>query len=438
MRFFDALKQQLSSKTVRQQTDNKNSDSKIITDSETYHGPLSELKQFVPIGSLAEEQLQGLNIFVTTYTPGSILFNRGEMAHSLIYLLSGEVYLETAGNQNFDVQAGTFQSLYPLSGGDYWNATAIARKNSVIITVPMEAMDLYRKSLNINPQRLLNLPEQYQNNTLLTRFISADNLQMPTLPDVAIKLRQAMQKDVGVAEVVKIVTLDPAISAKLIQIANSPVYRASQPITTCHNAITRIGLRSTKNIVTSISLRSLYKNKRRELDILAQNFWKQSIRISALSYTLAKLTHCGDPEEALLAGLISNIGVVPFLKYADVQVNENYHLDEVKKAIPFVTGALSALILDKWNFPDNMKNIPLTTKNWYLVESEKKANLSDIVLLAKYHSYIGTDAMNKLPLITSLPSYAYIKNGELSPDKSLKILHDAKQQISDAMHFFNS
>ncbi len=430
MRFLNTLKQQFGHKTDKPQNSGVHS--------ELYQGALSKLKQFVPIGSLSQEQLQELRIFVATYTPGSILFNRGEMAHSLIYLLSGEIYLETAGDQNFEVQAGTFQALYPLSGGDYWNATAIAKKKSVVITVPMEAMDLYRKNFNINPQRLLELPKQYQNNSLLTRFISADNLQIPTLPDVAIKLRQAIQKDVSVAEVVKIVSLDPAISAKLIQIANSPVYRGAQPITTCHTAITRIGLHSTKNIVTSISLRSLYNNKRSELEVMAQNFWKQSIRISALSYTLAKLTRCGDPEEALLAGLISNIGIVPFLKYADIQTNENYHLDEVKKAIPFVTGALSALILDKWNFPDNMKNIPLTIKSWYLVESKQKADLSDIILLAKYHSYLGADTMNKLPLITSLPSYAYIKNGELSPDKSLKILHDAKQQISDAMQFFNS
>jgi HD-like signal output (HDOD) protein len=190
--------------------------------------------------------------------------------------------------------------------------------------------------------------------------------------------------------------------------------------------------------VTSISLRSLYKNKRRELNILAKNYWNQSIRISALSYTLAKLTRSCDPEEALLAGLITNIGIVPFLKYADSQSDEIYHIEHVKSALSFVTSTLSALILDKWNFPENMKNIPLDIKYWYLVKGEKKADLSDIVLLAKYHSYLGTDKMNKLPPITSLPSYAYIKNGDLSPDKSLKILYDAKQQISDAMQFFTS
>ncbi len=438
MKLFNALKQQFGNKGDALQTDSTEPGSEDAVESTLYQGPVKVLKQLVPIGKLKEDELNSLRIFVTTYSPGSIIFNRGEMAHTLIYLISGEVYLETTGDRNFDIQSDTFEALHPLSSGDYRNATAIARKTSEVLTVPMEAMDLYRKHYKINPKQLLKLPTQYQGNQLLKRFISADNLQMPTLPDVAIKVRDAMQQDVGVAEIVKIVNLDPTISAKLIQVANSPIYCSANPITTCHNAVSRIGLHSTKNIVTSISLRSLYKNKRKELNVLAQKYWKQSIRISALSYTLAKLTRSCDPEEALLAGLISHIGIVPFLKYADSLPDEIYNIEEINKALPFVTGAVSALILDKWNFPENMKNVPLAIKSWYLSKGEKKADLADIVLLAKYHSFLGGKGTNMLPPITSLPSYAHIKNGELSPDKSLKILHDAKQQISETMQFFSA
>ncbi len=438
MKFFDSIKQQFSKSSSQPAEGQSEKRVDAFSARVPYQGAVSVLKQLVPIGKLDEQQLSDLKIFTLTYEPGAIIFNRGESAETLIYLLSGEVYLETTGKQNFDIQAGTFDALHPLSSGDYRNATAICKKKSVVISVPKLAMDLYRQQYNINPKRLLDLPEEYKSNVLLNKFIDADNIVMPTLPDVAVKLRQAMQKDIGIAEVVKIVTLDPTISAKLIQVANSPIYRTSNPITTCHNAVNRIGLHSTKNIVTSISLRSLYKNQRNELNILAQNFWKQSIRISALSYTLAKLTRTCDPEEALLAGLITNIGVVPFLKFADNQPAEIYNIDEIKSGLPFVTGALSTLILDKWNFPDHIKNIPLETKNWFLAGGEKSADLTDIVLLAKYHSHLGTNSVAMLPPITSLPSYAHIKHGELSPDKSLKILHDAKQQIAEAMRFFNS
>lgn len=402
-----------------------------------YQGPVENLKQLVPIGTLEEKQLRELNISSLDYRPGSIIFNRGEAAESILYLLSGVVYLETAGKQNLTIEAGTFEAMHPLSCGEYRNATAFCKKDAVVIALPKAAMDLYRQQYNLNPQRLLDLPEQYRNNRLLNKFIASDNIVMPALPDVAMKLRQAMQKDIGVADVVKIVTLDAAISAKLMQVANSPIYRTANPITTCLNAVNRIGLHSTKNIVTSISLRSLYRNQRNELNVLAQSYWKQSIRISALSYILAKLTKTCDPEEALLAGLTSNIGVIPFLKFADNQPDDQYDIGEVKAALPFVTGALSALILNKWDFPANMENIPLETQTWFMVEQDKtEAELSDIVLLAKYHAQLG-NGRSKLPPITSLPSFAYLKNAELSPDKSLKILQDAKQQVAEAMRFFS-
>ncbi|WP_305909568.1 HDOD domain-containing protein [Methylomarinum sp. Ch1-1] len=438
MKFFDSIKQRFDNLLIDQQPSRADSNAQTINERTPYQGPITFLKQLVPIGQLDEQQLSELRIFKISYEPGAIIFNRGESTESLLYLLSGVVHLETAGRQGLDIAAGTFEALHPLSSGEYRNVTAICKKQAEVISIPKLAMDLYRQRYNINPKRLLDLPESYQDNALLNKFIAADNLVMPALPDVAIKLREAMRKDIGIADVAKIVMLDPAISAKLIQVANSPFYRSVSPITTCHNAINRIGLLSTKNIVTSISLRSLYKNKRNELNILARNYWKQSIRISALSYTLAKLTDCRDPEEALLAGLITNIGIVPFLKFADNQADDVYSLEEVHSALPFVTGALSALILDKWHFPDDMKNIPLETQNWFLPGDDTQTSLADIVLLAKYHRHIGAESMAKLPPITSLPSYAHIKHAELTPDKSLKILHDAKQQINEAMQFFSA
>lgn len=437
MKFFDSLKQQLGKHSTRvkspQQTDGNEP-----SEGSEYQAPLDYLKQLVPIGKLEDRQLMELKITRLSYEPGAIIFNRGETAESLIYLVSGEVYLETAGKQNLTIEAGTFDALHPLSCGDIRCATAICKKRSEVIYVPKIAIDLFRQRYNINPKRLLDLPEQYAGNALLSKFIASDNIVLPTLPDVAIKFRQAMQQDIGSAQAAKIISLDPAISTKLIQVANSPIYRTANSITTCLGAVTRIGLHSTKNIVTSISLRSLYRNKRNDLNVLAQHYWKQSIHISALSFTLASQTRNCDPEEALLAGLITNIGVVPFLRFADQQSDAIYSLDEVKSALPFVTGALSAMILNQWGFPDHMKNIPLETQTWFTAGGKDTADLSDVVLLAKYHSYLGSKNGVKLPPITSLPSYSYIKHAELTPDMSLKILFDAKQQVSEAMRFFTS
>jgi HD-like signal output (HDOD) protein len=96
-----------------------------------------------------------------------------------------------------------------------------------------------------------------------------------------------MQQDISIADVVKIVNLDPVIASKLIQVANSPLYRTVKPIAKLHDAINRLGLKATQNLVTSISLHNLFRSKSRLLNNRIQQLWRQSIQVASLSYTLA-------------------------------------------------------------------------------------------------------------------------------------------------------
>ncbi len=403
-----------------------------------YKGSIKTLLRLVPVGKLGEKQLRQLNVYQVTYQPGEIIFNRGEIAESLVYLMKGQVYIETTGKQNLLIEEQTFDAFHPLSSGEYRNSTAICKTQCIVLFFPKVAMDIYRQPYLIKSGIQQNLPKHLLNNQLLNTFVSASQIDLPTLPDVALKLRQAIQKDIGLAEVSTIINRDPSISANLIQIANSPLYRGISPITTSLDAVNRIGLNNTKNLVTSISLRKLYKNNHQELNKLAQAYWKQSIKISALSHCLSQLTKVGNPEEALLAGLISNIGVIPFLTFVGNQSQSTLNMDEVYQALDYVGTAMSTLILEKWNFSEDMRKIPLQTQNWFMAGDSQTVGLSDIVLLAKYHSLLGSQHTKKLPPITSLPSYALLQNGELNADNSLQIMHDAKQQIQETMRFFHT
>ncbi len=433
MSFFKSLKKQLNPFQNKTTESHKSAPQVTLIDKDQYH---DLLKRLIPIGILSQQEFASLAISTSSYQAGEIIFKQNQSANTINYLVSGSVYIETSGDYGIAIEENTFHALYPLSSGSFRNATAIARKESTILNIPLKAMDMYFNKLPNNADYFLQLPKQYQKNKILQRIVATRNLQMPVLPDIAFKLRKAIEQDADIGKIVKIINLDAALSAKLIQVANSPFYHTVNPTTNCQAAITRIGLNSTNNIITSISLNGLFKTKHKELDALAQNYWKQSIQISALSFTLAKLLEYKDTEEALLAGLTCNIGVIPFLKFADEM--QDFDLAEVKSALPFVTGALSAHVLGEWNFPDKLRQLPLEINSWFLYKPEKNIELNDIVLLAKYHSYIGGKAMHKLPPITSLPSYSAISDGALSPDNSLQILHDAKQQISEAMRFFSS
>ncbi len=323
----------------------------------------------------------------------------------------------------------------------------------------------------------LNISEHLKDNLFLNQFcehFTEGELKIPCFPDVALKLRKALQQDCEIADVVKIVNMDPVISAKLIQVVNSPLYRAQNPISNCFNAINRLGRKTTCNMVIAFSMKNLIQSKNPLIKKLIHYNWLQSIMVSSISYTLARLLKKTDPDDALLAGLLHNIGALPLLAFADNLPEGTYQaadvdllLNEIHGQIGSISGQVGAVILEKWDFPDNLKVIPLQSINWFTNTSEA-FTLNDIILLAKYHHFLaapghinwftntseasilndtGLLAKNphfvasnghiELPLITAMPAFQKLHNQPLTSEMSLQILYDAKQQIAETMSFFS-
>ena len=285
----------------------------------------------------------------------------------------------------------------------------------------------------------LKISERLKDNPFFNRFYQhfiRGELKTPCFPDVALKVRKAIQQDCEIADIVKIVNMDPIIAAKLIQVVNSPLYRTLNPISNCLNAINRLGLKSTRNLVIAFSLKNLIKSENPLIKKRIEYSWLQSIKVSSISHTLAQLTKKTDPDEALLAGLLHNIGVLPILTFADNLPEGTYQPADIDLCINEIHGQLGSMILEKWEFPDNLKQIPLQTANWF-TSTAGDLNLTDIVLLAKYHHFLASPGSAELPLITTLPTFQKLENQPLTPEMSLQILHDAKQQIAETMGFFS-
>ena len=400
--------------------------------------PLSLLKKLMPIGQLSEVELGQIDIRITQFPAGSIIFKNAGVSDSLIYLIEGSVFLEAGNGSGYEITAGTLKALYPLSNGSLHNMTAFARSAAKVIYIPQQAMQLSNRLEGLLFTDEIRIPGKLQNNDFFRRFyhnFRKSKLEIPTLPNISIRLQQAMQKDPGIHEIVKIVELDPVIAAKLIQVANSPFYRTANPITSCHGAINRLGLVTTRSLVTSISMRNLFRSKNKNINIRFQKLWEQSVRISVLSCTLASLTRKADPGEALLAGLVHNIGALPLLKFASEQPEGAYDSNELDRCLRHAQGMIGAFILKKWDFPERLEKIPIICENWYF-DDNSDFNLADIIILAKFHSLMGSQAISMLPPINTLPAFLKLGDNALSADMSLQILHEAKQQISEAMNFF--
>lgn len=399
--------------------------------------PVSFLKRLIPVGQyLDDAALKQLKIKSCQFNPGMVIFSSGKETDSIVYLASGEAYLEVNNGNAQMVSSDTMKALYPLSSERFHHLTAIAKSQVTVLYLP--------RTLLKQPQSANKLPAKLKINETLGQNVFAhqfmDNLtqgklNIPNLPDVAVKIRQANTDTIGIAEFVKLINLDPVIAAKLIQVVNSPVYRPISPITNCLDAVNRLGISATRNLITALTMKNLIRSRTPLMKKRMQEAWVQSVKVSSLSYILAKHINKVDPEEALLAGLVHNIGILPILIYADSLPAESYLISELDEAIPEIQGQLGSYMLEKWQFPDSLKKVPVSTENWFNNTSES-LDINDIVVLAKFHNILASQKKGELPLINTLPAFQKLEKKILSPDLSLQILLDAKQQISETMKLF--
>jgi len=94
-------------------------------------------------------------------------------------------------------------------------------------------------------------------------------------------------------------------------------------------------------------------------------------------------------------------------------------------------------VLKKWRFPEHLIQIPKQAGNWYQNESPD-LQMSDIVLLARFHAQLGNNQGQTLPPLATLPAFGKLGERALTPDMSLQALQEAKQQIAEAMSFFRT
>lgn len=400
------------------------------------------LDTFFPINAIGKDKC--LTYVQDPHTwamgPGSVLFEQGRPIESLYYLLEGSVSLYVYDDKIGDINADGNKLKYPLCSGKQFSVTARATTDIQFLRVAPELIAEHYSSeaTTFNPEDP-NIPDFLQESQLFQTFCRAyrnGDLVIPTLPSITFQLRHALEaKGGGVNEVAEIVQMDPAIAGKLVQIANSVLYHPWKPFTNCKDAISHIGLKATRNFVLIQSLRQIFNCRNPRLNQLLKEEWRKSIYLSSLCWVLATEDGGVNAEEAQLAGLVSEIGSIPFLTSLAQLPQEQLTPHDIALAIPYVAPKIGMEVLKNWGFSDELAEIPLISEN-YFNDTCPHLKLSDIVILSKLHSHMGTPKMSSLPPINSIPAFGKLKDHHLCSDDpmnfSLQVLSSAKEKVKAA------
>ena len=268
------------------------------------------------------------------------------------------------------------------------------------------------------------------------RDLESGKIELPTLPDLASRIRDTLKDPTTpLDEACKLISIDSTLTAYLIKIANSPLYVGVDRCVDVQSAVIRLGYNNTRNLAMTFVLRSLFRPKLRKLKPILEELWLNSSKLAALSSVLAGRCSNFDPDMALTAGMMQDIGALPIIQKLSRIPDVFNQPDEVKRIIDKYAARVGTLILHKWNFQEEMVEVVRSRKDW-MRDKHPQADLADIILIARLHTYVGTPKMRQCPSINSIPAFSKLPFGQLGPSQSLLMLEEAREEVETIKKLF--
>ena len=253
-------------------------------------------------------------------------------------------------------------------------------------------------------------------------LIKNDQIVLPTLPEVALKVRDvAEDPESDLSQLEKTIGSDPALSARIIKVANSPIFRAAQEIKDMKMALGRLGMSYTANIAVGLAMEQMFQATSSIVDTRMRKVWQTSSEIAGVCHILCRHRTKLRPEQATLGGLVHQIGKLPILSFAEEHpslLKDSLSLDRVIKTIH---PAIGRAILKKWDFPKELQSIPVDYLNFERDISEP--DYADLVTVAMLQTQMDNeDSVNiDYAAVTSfkrlgLEADAHIESTELDEE----------------------
>ena len=145
----------------------------------------------------------------------------------------------------------------------------------------------------------------------LASELSKGKVDLPSFPDIALRVRQVLaDENVTQEQVARVVGSEPALAARLMQIANSAALNfTGKPITELRTAINRMGHNMVRSAAIAFAMSQLKKaDNLKGLEQPLDELWKSSAAVAAMSHAVARRFSKVNPDTAMLAGLLHGIG----------------------------------------------------------------------------------------------------------------------------------
>jgi putative nucleotidyltransferase with HDIG domain len=192
--------------------------------------------------------------------------------------------------------------------------------------------------------------------------------ELPTLPIVLPKLLRLMENTTSNAsDIADTISRDPALTSKILKVANSAYYGFPKKISSLGKAIPLLGFNIVKSLALSIGVIRSFSSGKRSPDFSRQGLWIHSLAVATVMQELGKKLGKGENNEHLFViGLLHDIGKVVldqfFSELFQKALEEAHNLERgelyiaERNVIGSDHGEVGAMLLTRWNFPEVIRN----------------------------------------------------------------------------------
>jgi putative nucleotidyltransferase with HDIG domain len=166
--------------------------------------------------------------------------------------------------------------------------------------------------------------------------------------------------NVSIRNLQQVISQDQALSAKMLRIVNSAMFSLRREVSTVSHAVSVLGLETVKSVIMAASVERVFSSaKDLGTKLMSDHSWGTALA----ARSIARRIHYENPEEALICGLMHDIGKPVLLQNFQAQYreiissvyngNSGFHQMELL-AFGFSHAHVGSLLARKWNFPPQL------------------------------------------------------------------------------------
>ena len=280
---------------------------------------------------------------------------------------------------------------------------------------------------------MTNTPVQSQAAFDFVRTLAAElsrgNVDLPSFPEIAIRVRRVLSDPKSsVEQVVRVVGSEPALAARLLRIANSAsLNRSGRTVTDLRTAINRLGYNMVRSASISFSMAQIRKsNKLAGLEHHLTDLWGRSTAVAAFAYVLARKCTKVNPDEAMLTGMMHGIGKL----YVLTRVIDHPELFASNTMLNQIIGewhtSIGKAILENWDFSEAMAQAVGDQSDFSRTE-EGPPDLSDVIAVAILMAEHTADIPALELALADIPA---AKRMGLNEAKTLEVMTESAAEVS--------